>query len=56
MVKSGVKANLHVKKLPAFCVALPAFGIVAAKADTRPLWSKRRSDNLSILFPKASIL
>jgi hypothetical protein len=56
MVKSGVKANLHVEKLPAFCVALPAFGVVAAKTDARPLWNKSRSDNLSVLFPKASIL
>jgi hypothetical protein len=56
MVKSRAKASLHVGKLPAFCVALPAFGVVAAKADARPLWNKSRSDNLRILFLKASIL
>jgi hypothetical protein len=56
MVKSWVETSLRVKQLPAFCIALPAFGVVAAKTDARPLWNKGRSDNLSILFPKASIL
>jgi hypothetical protein len=56
MVKSWVETSLRVKQLPAFCVAQAAFGIVAAEADARPLWSKIRSDNLRILFLKASIL
>jgi hypothetical protein len=37
MVKSGVETSLRIKQLPAFCVALTAFGVVAAEADARPL-------------------